>query len=112
MKITTGQLAIIVVGTVLVLGIFAGLTALDKDTTSLATLVLTLAGIATGSGITYRKAAKVEQATQEIAQKVNGRMSELIGIAGASGMDTSRFMDLLTPEQRTAYEAAQRVTAG
>lgn len=100
MKVTTAQLAVLVVGTVLVLAIFGGLIALDKDVSTLATLVVTLLGIATGSGITYKKAAEAARTSSSIEEKVNGRMSELISIAAASGEDVSRFADLLPPADR------------
>lgn len=79
------MLAVVVLG---VLGMFTLLIYAGRPVDQLTYLVLTLVGLAVGSGVTYGKTSAVARQVQSVEAKVNGNLSRLIAKASARGEDT------------------------
>lgn len=100
MKLTTGMVAVLAFVIVSALAMFTFLIYTERDITPLASLVLTLVGLAVGSGVNYAKAGQVQKVAEEVKAHVNGRMTQLIEKAAANGQDVS--------VERAALEAEHR----
>jgi hypothetical protein len=87
MKLSNFAIAMIALVVLCVLAAFTLLIYTGKPVDDLTYLVLTLVGVAVGSGVTYSKTAGVARQVQSVEAKVNGNLSRLIAKAAATGQD-------------------------